>query len=211
MSGESVIFPRFPADVSRGVLRALLSALLFLAPVLPVAAQTVDVIRGRVTGPDNEPLDGAAVLVTTVSGNVNRSARTDRAGRYTVTFPNGDGDYFVTINAVGFAPKRFEIKRVADEDVLLADAKLTRVGTVLDALKVTADRQKVSRTEAQQDVGGTEQTIANQNALPISSTTLPRWPRPSPECSSYRGRMVAPTASPSSALAPTRTRPPSTA
>ena len=146
------------------MLLALGSALFLWA--VPLAAQTVDVIRGRVTGQDNEPLDGVAVVVTTLSGNVNRTARTDRAGRFTVTIPNGDGDYLVTFNAVGFAQKRFQVKRVADEDVLLADATLTRVGTVLDALKVTAERQRVSRNDTQQDVSGTERTISNLNALP---------------------------------------------
>lgn len=132
----------------------------------PARAQTVDVIRGRITGADNEPLEGVAIMATSISGNVNRNARTDRAGRFTITFPNGDGDYMVTVTAVGYALKRFEVKRVADEDVLLADARLTRVGTVLDALKVTADRQRVSRNETQQDVGGTERIINNMAALP---------------------------------------------
>ncbi|WP_337170148.1 TonB-dependent receptor [Gemmatimonas aurantiaca] len=133
-----------------------------LAP--PAMAQQVDVIRGRITGADNEPLDNVTVIVTMISGNVNRTARTDRNGRFTVTFPNGDGDYMVTVNAVGFAQKRFEIKRVADEEFLLADAKLTKVGTVLDALKVTADRQKVSRNDAQQDISGTDRVLPPTNA-----------------------------------------------
>lgn len=141
---------------------------MLLAAVAPPAfAQQVDVLRGRVTGADNEPLDNVAVIVTSISGNVNRTTRTDRQGRFTVTFPNGDGDYMVTINAVGYAQKRFEVKRSADEDVLLADAKLQKVGTVLDALRVTAERQKVSRGEANQDISGTEKTIATNNpALP---------------------------------------------
>jgi hypothetical protein len=145
---------------------ALLAALIAIAAP-PAHAQQVDVLRGRVTGPDNEPLENVAVIVTSISGNVNRTARTDRQGRFTVTFPNGDGDYMVTMNAVGFGQKRFEVKRTADEDVLLADAKLSKVGTVLDAMKVTAERQKVSRGEAGQDISGTERTLPTNNpALP---------------------------------------------
>ncbi len=144
------------------VLLALLSA---AAP--PAIAQQVDVLRGRITNTENEPLENVAVIVTSISGNVNRTTRTDRQGRFTVTFPNGDGDYMVTLNAVGYGQKRFEVKRAADEDVLLADAKLSKVGTVLDAMKVTAERQKVSRGEANQDISGTEKTIATNNpALP---------------------------------------------
>ena len=150
-------------------LAVLLSLLALAAP--PALAQQVDVIRGRITGETNEPLENVAIVVTSLSGNVNRTARTDRAGRFTITFPNGDGDYMVTIAAVGYAQKRFEVKRAADEDVLLADAKLTKVGTVLDAMKVTAERQRVSRGEVSQDVGGTERTISNLNALPPDQMT----------------------------------------
>ncbi len=132
----------------------------------PLAAQTVDVIRGQVTGADSAPLENVAVVVTSLSGNVNRTARTDRAGRFTVTFPGGDGDYLVTMNVLGYASRRFEIKRVADEDILIADAKLTKVGAVLDQVKVTAARDKVSRNDAvQPDISGTERQITNA-ALP---------------------------------------------
>ena len=151
------------------LLAVFIALLALVAP--PAVAQQVDVIRGRITGETNEPLENVSIMVTSLSGNVNRTARTDRAGRFTVTFPNGDGDYMVTIAAVGYAQKRFEVKRAADEDLLLADAKLTKVGTVLDAMKVTAERQRVSRGEVSQDVGGTERTISNLNALPPDQMT----------------------------------------
>ena len=72
--------------------------LLFAAPL---AAQQTDVIRGRVTGPDNRPLEGVQVTATSVSGAVNRTARTNNDGRFTITFPGGDGDYIVTMNRIG--------------------------------------------------------------------------------------------------------------
>lgn len=62
-------------------------ALATFAPALPVAAQQIDVIRGQVVGPDGKPLEDAKVTATSLSGSVNRSARTDKNGRYTITFP----------------------------------------------------------------------------------------------------------------------------
>lgn len=163
-----VQFPRlknFQLDLI-SVLVSVLFSILFLLPQI-ASAQIVDVIRGRVTGNEGEPLSNATVNVTMISGNVIRTARTDQAGRFTVTFPNGDGDYMITISALGYSQKRFEIKRVADEDVLLADAQLTKVGTVLDPMKITAERQRVSRSEVSQDISGTERTISQFNpALP---------------------------------------------
>jgi hypothetical protein len=123
-----------------------LLAMLLAAVSAPRAlrAQSVDVIRGQVTGPDNVPLENVTVTVTSISGNVNRTARTDRQGRFTVTFPGGDGDYMVAMTALGYGAKRFEVKRAADEDILIADAKLTKVGAVLDAMK---DQQKEGHKE----------------------------------------------------------------
>ena len=122
-------------------------------------AQT-DVIRGKITGPDNAPVERATVTVTTLSGNVSRSARTGKDGRYTVTFPGDEGDYFVTIAALGFAQKRFEIKRTGDQDILVADAKLQQAATQLDAVQVNAQRQRTSRgDDLRPDISGSERPI----------------------------------------------------
>ena len=101
--------------------------ILFLIAALVLAgteaqAQQSDVIRGRVTGPDSAAIENVTVTVTSISGNVSRTARTDRNGRFTVTFPGGDGDYMVSFAAMGFAAKRFEIKRTGDQEILVADA-----------------------------------------------------------------------------------------
>ena len=178
--------PCAPPEPLPDVLRRFLSlvALLCLAlsaPMSAATAQQVDVIRGRITGADNEPLDNVAVVVTSISGNVNRTARTDRAGRFTVTFPGGDGDYLVSVTALGYSVKRFEVKRGADEDILIADAKLSKVGAVLDAVKVTAAREKVSRNDVPQDVGGTERVIQNNRSEEhtLNSSHMPKSRMPS--------------------------------
>jgi hypothetical protein len=136
----------------------------------PLAAQQADVIRGRIIGPDSQPIANANVRVTSIDGNVTRSSKTDRVGRFTITFPGGDGDYMVTIGALGFAAKRFEVKRTADQDILLADAKLARADAiVLDKMTVTAPRDKVRRDDVPPDVGGSERPIDTQAGLPAAS------------------------------------------
>src|ERR1043166_8087597 len=101
-------------------LRTLFFAAAFF--VLPVAAraQDPDIVRGRITGPDSLPIENVAVTVTTIAGDLTKTARTDKNGVFTVTFPDPQGDYWVTLQALGFALRRFEIKRLADEDVLVA-------------------------------------------------------------------------------------------
>lgn len=131
-------------------------------------AQT-DVIRGRIVGPDSVPVERATITVTSISGNVSRSTRTDKNGRYTVTFPGDDGDYFVNIAALGFATRRFEVKRTGDQEILVADAKLSRVAAQLDAVNVRAERQKVNRNDLGNDISGSERTI---NSAAVSADQL---------------------------------------
>ena len=137
----------------------ILVAFLFVAAA--AEAQNADVIRGRVVGVDSAAIPNVTVTVTTISGGVNRSAKTDRNGRYTVVFPNGDGDYLVKFAAMGYSPKQYELKRAGDEDILVANATLSSAANVLDAVKVTAARDKANRNDVQPDIGGTEKTIIN--------------------------------------------------
>ena len=131
-------------------------------------AQQSDVIRGRVTGPDSAGVEGVTVTATSISGNVSRTARTDRNGRFTITFPGGDGDYMVSFAALGYAAKRFEVKRAADEEILVADTRLSKVGAILDPVEVRAERQKVQRNEpARPDISGTETPLTN-SAVPAN-------------------------------------------
>jgi hypothetical protein len=140
------------------VLFVLLSAATFTRTA---AAQNADVIRGRVITVDSQPIPNSTVTVTTISGGVNRTAKTDRNGRYTITFPNGDGDYLVKFVALGYSPKQYELKRAADEDILVANATLSTAANTLDAVHVTAPRDKANRNDVAPDIGGTEKTINN--------------------------------------------------
>ncbi|MGH7617233.1 MAG: carboxypeptidase regulatory-like domain-containing protein, partial [Gemmatimonadaceae bacterium] len=149
-------------------LLVLAAAVVSAASLRPATlhAQT-DVIRGRITARDSQPVERARITVTSISGNVSRATTTDKSGRFTVAFPGDEGDYFVNIAALGFAAKRFEVKRTGDQDILVADARLQRVATQLDAVKVQADRQKVARNDNTSDISGSERNI-NQSAVPAS-------------------------------------------
>lgn len=139
-------------------------ALIALCLAQPAAAQQTDVIRGRVTGPDNRPLEGVQVTATSVSGGVNRTARTNNDGRFTITFPGGDGDYIVTMNRIGYAQRRFQVKRTADQDILVADAKMNLAAQDLEGVVVQGERARVNRNSTIPDVGGTERPV-NISAL----------------------------------------------
>src|SRR2546426_1844077 len=147
------------------ILRAIVVASIVAAFSSPLRAQQVDVIRGQVVGPEGKPLEDAKVTATSLSGNVNRSARTDKSGRYTITFPGGEGDYFVEVAAIGYAARRFELKRTADQEILVADARLLRAAGQLETVKVTGQRDRPERNDATPDISGSERPVDN-NAAP---------------------------------------------
>jgi hypothetical protein len=152
--------------LSANTLRALtVIAIAAVAFALPASAQQLDVIRGQVIGPENKPLEDAKVTATSLSGNVNRSARTDKNGRYTITFPGGEGDYFVEVSAIGYAARRFEVKRTADQEILVADAKLLRAAGQLETVKVVGARDRPDRNDVTPDISGSERPVDN-NAVP---------------------------------------------
>ena len=120
----------------------------FFAPAR-ASAQAVDVIRGRIVGEDSVAIAGARVQAVSLSGNVTRRALTDNNGRFTITFPNGDGDYMMTVQAIGFSMKRFQVKRTADQEILIADARLSRTMTELEAVRVTpGERTRAASSSA---------------------------------------------------------------
>lgn len=131
----------------RAVLRWRRTAIALLTVALatvarPAAAQQqADVIRGKVTGADGAPIQNAQITAVSYFGGITKQARTNREGRFSITYPNGEGDYWISYAALGYQPQRIEIKRVADEEVLIADMKLSNVQT-LAAVQTTANAAK---------------------------------------------------------------------
>src|SRR6476469_3986545 len=148
-------------------MKRLLLVLALVLAAAPASAQQLDVIRGQITGPDNKPLEDAKVTATSLSGNVNRSARTDKNGRYTITFPGGEGDYFVEVSAIGYGARRFEVKRTADQEILVADARLSPAAGILDTVRVAGQRDRPERNDRTPDISGTEKRV-NNTALPAA-------------------------------------------
>jgi hypothetical protein len=165
----------------RDVRRALLPLSLLVLPLLvpaAVHAQT-DVIRGRVTDVEGQPLSNVRITATSVPGSVTRTAHTNAQGAFQIVFPGGPGDYIMGYAHYGFAFRQMQVKRLADEAVLLADARLSPVQ--LDSVLVQVEsQQRVSRNARDPDVGGTERPVTAdlyppevQGAIAAMAASLP--------------------------------------
>src|SRR3712207_5928540 len=106
---------------------ALVSTLALAARPAVVTAQvggTTDIITGRVTGPGGQPLAGARVEVTSLETEVTRTRTTDQNGRYTILFPDGGGQYRMTVRYIGMQPVTVPLAREADEDRFVTDVRM---------------------------------------------------------------------------------------
>lgn len=118
-----------------------LVALAFVCLAIPSAAQTTpETVRGRVIDDSSRVLNGAAVTITRGPDRLVQTATTDSAGRYSSRFEPGTGDYLVYVSAVGYRPARRRVQRMASERELVADFTLARDLTLLQAVKVIADK-----------------------------------------------------------------------
>src|ERR1700687_2171537 len=150
------------------IYRAILFASLATAGfAVPLRAQQLDIIRGQVLTGEGKPLEDAKVTATSLSGNVNRTARTDKNGRYTITFPGGEGDYFLEVSSIGYALRRFEVKRTADQEIVVAEATLQRSASVPDTVRVICQRDRPDRNDATPDISGSERPVDN-SAVPAN-------------------------------------------
>src|SRR3954468_8544360 len=74
---------------------------------------STDIITGTITGPDGRPIAGARVEVTSVETETKRSKTTNDRGQYTILFPDGGGQYRVTVRFLGMQPASFALARQA--------------------------------------------------------------------------------------------------
>lgn len=102
------------------------------------AQDSSDVVRGRVMGDSGRVLSMATVIITRGPDRLTQQTFTDSAGRYTLKFDVGTGDYLVYVSSMGFKSERRRILRVASERELVADFTLARDLAVLATVKVTA-------------------------------------------------------------------------
>lgn len=154
----------------------LLAASLALVPAARASAQasSTDVILGQVTDDQGRPLAEALVEAMSLETHVVRTARTNAQGRYTIVFPDGGGQYQITVRAIGAVPVQRVIARQVDEDRLVFNIRLTNTPTQLEEIVVRAGRRGPPVEFERPTAGSTERALtADQLArLPIDAGDL---------------------------------------
>ena len=99
-----------------------------------------DVVRGTVTSDSAGPIIGASVIITRGPDRYVQQTQTDSAGRYSLTFDPGTGDYLVYVALPPYKSARRRVQREGAERELVADFVLAVDVATLAAVVVTGDR-----------------------------------------------------------------------
>jgi hypothetical protein len=146
-------------------------ALLIPAPARGQVGENTDIITGQVLGTEKQPIVGANVTVTSIDTHISRSRLTNDAGRFTVVFPDGSGQYRIEIKAIGYTPAQAIITRQADEDRLVADVTLS---SAVHTLATITTRARPNAGPDVANAGGTGTTLTPSQIyrLPIDGSDL---------------------------------------
>lgn len=160
----------------RTLTRLVLALGLCLTPAALRAqvGSTTDIITGKISGPAGQPLESVIVTAVSVETQVSRSRQTNAKGVYTILFPDGGGQYRVTVRAIGFAPSTRSVQRNGDEDRLVLDFKLGQSqAQTLSAVQVR-DRRAPAAQPNRPEPGSSERAISAEQAarLPVEQNDL---------------------------------------
>jgi len=150
-----------------------LIALLLPAPCLAQVGSTTDILMGRVAGLDSQAVAGARVEATSVETGITRTKTTGPDGRYTIVFPDGGGNYRLTVRALGMTPVTRNIQRQGDEDRIITDIDMGRFATQLATVQVRAAPRRGDPSQ-RPEPGSTERNLNPNlvNRLPVDAGDL---------------------------------------
>ena len=154
---------------------ALLVASCVFAIPRSVSAQvgtSTDILTGTVTDPTGHPVEGADVEAMALETEITRHAHTNDKGRYTIVFPDGGGQYRITVRFIGMAPSVQSVARQADEDRLVANVQMSPTAQRLAT--VTVQGRRNNGRGNRRTPGSNERDITSEMAarLPVDASDL---------------------------------------
>ena len=163
---------RFPAwSTSALALLLVFSAI----TVRPLHAQSTDIIVGTVTDGTGKPVAGAKVDAFSIETEVTRSGITNDKGQYRIVFPDGTGQYRISVKAIGKNPQIFNVARGTDDDRIVLNITLGDQPIQLTDLVANAGRRpNADQLDQRTSAGETSRSLTGDQAmrLPIDAGDL---------------------------------------
>ena len=126
--------------MTRSLIAMGLAAAMLAAPTAARAQDATDVLTGRITDDTGRPVAQAEVEVVSLLTEIVKRTMTDRDGKYVLLFPDGGGQYQMTVRAIGLAERTLMVGREGVEEILITEVSLAVEGVALQGLDVSARR-----------------------------------------------------------------------
>lgn len=126
--------------MTRPLIAMGLAAAMLAAPMSTRAQDQTDVLTGRITDDTGRPVAQAEVEVVSLLTEIVRRTFTDLDGKYVLLFPDGGGQYQMTVRAIGLEERTFLVSREGVEEVLITQVSLAVEGVELQGFDVNARR-----------------------------------------------------------------------
>jgi len=110
--------------------------LLLLGAPFALEAQRDDVLMGRISGPDGQPLASARIVVMSIETEIVRPVLSGQDGRYMVFFPDGGGIYLLRVTSLGMADWVGIVMREGSEELLITNVRMETQPIAVEGLSV---------------------------------------------------------------------------
>ena len=123
-----------------------------------------EIIRGRVLSDSGRVIRAADVIVTRTSDRAAKTTVSAADGTYSVDWPDGTGDYALTVSSTGFKTASLHVVRNGTDSILVADVQLSAVAQRLAPVVTQARRPMPDRDPTSFGAGGVDAATVAQNA-----------------------------------------------
>src|SRR5262245_26246272 len=106
-------------------MRFRLSCTLALVPAIAAAQSRHEIIRGHITTDSGRAVAAATVQSLRAPDRARKLATTDASGAFVIDWPDGTGEYLMTVVAPGLPATSRRITRQGADSVLVFDLLLT--------------------------------------------------------------------------------------
>jgi hypothetical protein len=125
----------------------------------PTISTRFETVEGRVTGDGDSGIVRAVVIATRAPDRAFKSTLTDAAGKFSIPFADGRGDYLVHVSAAGRQTMRKRILRAGTDSVLHVDFQLRSSVQQLETVRVAAKKPRPWRGPPLNEPGAVEGNV----------------------------------------------------
>jgi len=133
-------------------------------------SRTTSVVRGTVSGPGGDPLEGASVNIRHLQTGAEQATASNSLGRFLFPLLQPGGPYELSVSLLGFARERRDSVYLTVGEIITIDLELREEAIQVEGIEVVVDRAEVfNPSQVGPAIRLTERTV---EAMPLMSRNI---------------------------------------